>query len=220
MSYAKMHRPPSPMSRNESELADRSGRQLQTMGSEDNPVKKLQLLCLSTGATGILVLGRMLRKRDEDGNKNLNLDKFIESIRDTGMDISVSDATKVFEYFDPNGEGTINIDELLDHVRPVMSDSRIKVVENCFKKLDKNNDGHVTVKNLRSVFSIKNSSRYISGEDDEEAMFQKFLAHFDEDQTEDGIVTREEFLNYYAGVSASIDNDCYFDLMMRNAYKL
>jgi hypothetical protein len=36
----------------------------------------------------------------------------------------------------------------------------------------------------------------------------------------DGQVTLDEFIEYYNYVSASIDNDNYFELMMNNAWRL
>lgn len=39
-------------------------------------------------------------------------------------------------------------------------------------------------------------------------------------QDKDGIVTLDEFIDYYQDVSASIDDDGYFEHMMRSAWKL
>ena len=52
------------------------------------------------------------------------------------------------------------------------------------------------------------------------SLFTLVVANFDDPQNKDDTVTKEEFFSYYAGISASIDNDAYFALMMENAWKL
>ena len=52
-----------------------------------------------------------------------------------------------------------------------------------------------------------------------EEVFVEFLASFG-DKNGDGVITREEWSDYYAAVSANIDNDEHFCLLMRNAWKL
>ena len=48
----------------------------------------------------------------------------------------------------------------------------------------------------------------------------EFLHTFDVGGEVDGKVTKQEFENYYSNISASIDNDDYFELMIRNAWHI
>ncbi|KAJ3604909.1 hypothetical protein NHX12_026960 [Muraenolepis orangiensis] len=89
-----------------------------------------------------------------------------------------------------------------------------------FRKLDKTGDGIITIEDLKGVYNVKHHPKFQNGELTEDQIFRIFLDSFDSPNDKDGKVTKEEFLNYYCGVSASIDSDVYFILMMKSAWKL
>ncbi|XP_030598908.1 calcyphosine-like b isoform X2 [Archocentrus centrarchus] len=104
--------------------------------------------------------------------------------------------------------------------QPPMSNARKEVVMQAFRKLDKTGDGVITIEDLRGVYNARYHPRYQNGEWTEDQVFRMFLDSFDSPYDKDGKVTKDEFVNYYSGVSASIDSDVYFILMMKNAWKL
>ncbi|RDD39748.1 Calcyphosin-like protein [Trichoplax sp. H2] len=224
-------------SRHEAELK----RKCQTaLSKTQDPVEQLRLQCLSRGSSGIKGLGRVFRIMDDNGDKQLNFAEFKKGLRDYGVIVDDTvreilyhfkaiqeyyvrvdeDARKMFEAFDTDHSGSLDFDEFLKALRPPMSTKRKKVIFEAFRKLDKTGDSVITIDDLKGVYNPRKHKKYMNGEWTEEQVFRSFLDSFDSPDDPDGRVTHEEFLNYYSGVSASIDSDAYFDLMMRNAWKL
>lgn len=188
--------------------------------SENPSVIKLREALLKRGAASIKGLGRSFRIMDDDGSKSLNLEEFLEGMKDFKVGISPETAREVFAAFDTDGSGTLNFDEFLLNVRPPMNDARVNLVNEAFKRADKTGDGVITVADLRRVYKASEHPKYKNGEWDEDQVFKEFLKNFEEPNKADGKVTPEEFMSYYSGVSASVDNDAYFSLMMQNSWKI
>ncbi|XP_062509566.1 calcyphosin-like protein isoform X2 [Corticium candelabrum] len=157
---------------------------------------------------------------DDDGNKKLDYNEFQKGIFDYGLNLEPEEVRAMFNQFDSDKSGTLDFDEFLKALRPPMSKARKDLIIRAFHKLDRSGDGVVTIEDLKGVYDASKHAKYKNGEWTEEQVFRSFLDSFDTPNEADGKVTREEFTNYYSGVSASIDSDAYFDLMMRSAWKL
>jgi Ca2+-binding EF-hand superfamily protein len=92
--------------------------------------------------------------------------------------------------------------------------------------MDKDGNGFIDINDLRGVYTASKHPDVISGKKTEQQVLQEFLETFEihhnirNNNAPDHIVTREEFEEYYANVSASIDTDEYFFAMMNSTWNL
>ncbi|XP_037981418.1 calcyphosin-like protein [Motacilla alba alba] len=203
--------------RHDREMAINAKKSLSTITS---PLERLRLHCLAKGSAGIKGLGRAFRIIDGNNSRTLDFNEFLRGLRHYAVMINKEEAQELFQIFDKDGSGTIDFDEFLDTLRPPMSNARKEIVMQAFQKLDKTGDGVITIEDLRGMYNAKYHPKYLNGDWTEDQVFRAFLDSFDSPYDKDGKVTTEEFMNYYAGVSASIDTDVYFIIMMKNAWKL
>ena len=77
----------------------------------------------------------------------------------------------------------------------------------------------ITSSDLATVFDCSKHPKVRSGEMTKEEVFVEFLACFG-DKNRDGTITCAEWNDYYAAVSASVDNDDHFCELMKAAWKM
>ncbi len=107
-----------------------------------------------------------------------------------------------------------------------MNAFRKTLVDKAFDRLDIDHSGVVDSSDIKGMYNPSKHPAVMEGRKTEDQVLQEFLETFElhhnirAKQEKDYKVTREEFHEYYNNISASIDNDEYFEVMMTNAWNL
>jgi hypothetical protein len=72
---------------------------------------------------------------------------------------------------------------------------------------------------LRGVYNCDFHPKVQSGEMTEDQALIEFLSNFN-DRNRDGKISKDEWNEYYAAISSSIDNDEHFIQLMKTAWRM
>lgn len=163
---------------------------------------------------------------DDNNSRSLDLYEFTKAMKDYMLGFSDSEIRQLYAYFDYDRSGSVDYDEFLRSLRGPMNPQRKKLVAQAYGKLDRDGNGWIDINDIKGVYSAKTHPDVLSGKKSEEQILLEFLETFETHHSirnngaPDHVVTKEEFEEYYNNISASIDNDEYFQLMMNNAWKI
>ena len=183
-------------------------------------VEKIKAEMKKRGSIGFIGLQRKFRSMDDDGSKSLSVAEFKKALKEMNIGLADSEIRLLFDHFDADHNGSINFEEFIQGVRDPLNDRRLLLVQAAFKVLDKDGSNIIDAADIASAYDASKHPDVIAGRKTSEEVLTEFLETFDVGGVHDGKVTLEEFTNYYTNIGANIDNDDYFELMIRNAWHI
>ena len=147
----------------------------------------------------------------------LNREEFAAVLGAFGLGVSPKEVELIFRAFDANNDGSISYDEFMGELRGELHGQRLATVRKAFDRVDARGAGRVPLSEISRAFNAHADQRVVNGDMSAAQAVQEFMSTFDfEDQ--EGWVSWHEFLEYYTCVSATIDNDSVFTLMVWNTW--
>eukprot|EP00993_Chasmostoma_nieuportense_P000132 NODE_111_length_3104_cov_31.401747_g104_i0.p1 GENE.NODE_111_length_3104_cov_31.401747_g104_i0~~NODE_111_length_3104_cov_31.401747_g104_i0.p1 ORF type:complete len:998 (+),score=309.42 NODE_111_length_3104_cov_31.401747_g104_i0:59-2995(+) len=170
------------------------------------------------GSGGFRGLTRVLKIMDDNGNRRLDAQEFRNGLQTYGLDFSPADMQAIMQAFDRDGSGFVDVTEFIRLVRGPMPSTRERLVRQAYGLLDTNGDQSVTMGEIAQLYDVSQHPAVVSKKMTPAQALQEFVSGWDVDGNH--CVSFEEFLDYYGDISAGIDDDVYFELMMRNAWHI
>ena len=202
--------------------------QNENIEKEISPIDIFRTAIKKRGIRGIMAMRRAFMIADENDSKTLSLPEFIKFCHDYRMPITGKEINILFEEFDTNKNGQINYEEFISAFTGDMCERRKRLITILFETFDKNRKGFVDLDDIRNAYNPINHPDVLSGKRTEDEVLAEFLDnlqyHFSllksDKEQENNKINFEEFLEFFNYISAGIEDDEYFESVIRGGFNL
>jgi Ca2+-binding EF-hand superfamily protein len=179
--------------------------------------EKFMKVVFSRSGGGILGLARNFRIIDSDHSGQLTLAEFKNAMTKFRVGLNAQEIEILFNHYDRDHSGTLAFDEFLKGLRAKLSDQRRALAEQAFIAMDSNGSGEIDFEDLKDKYDVSHHPKVRSGDWTKKQAIDEFIKNFEGDKGDgNSVTTKQEWMDYHAGLSANVDTDDEFGIMMAN----
>lgn len=198
-----------------------------TLNKGENALLKVKQKLISRGIRGLLQIATNFVDVDENNTNSIYLDEFINVLKNSRLGLIEGEMIQIFKLFEKDKSNTIEYHEFIIAIRGEMSEQRKHIVEEIYKHIQHSlQNDNITINNLINVFNSEKHPDVISLKKNEDEIIQELIdtLHMNRyyiygtSYNEDNGVTIEEFIEYYEYISMLINDDNYFNNIIRDVW--
>lgn len=152
-------------------------------------------------------------------SNGLMFDDLKQKLHEHHLYMNDKDIRRVLRLWDRDGNDTLNFDDFLIGIKGKLNTARREKVGEAFNILDEDRSGTIEFAEIKSKYNAKSHPDVKLGKKTEDQVLAEFVKVYEGDRSNgDNQITKDEFEEYYRGLSANIESDRMFIGMMNRSW--
>ena len=192
-------------------------------------IKKLRNLLANRGMKSIFIIQRMLYIYDKNQSGEIPFEKLCDIFEIYNINIAREEIFEFFEFLDKEHKGLIKYNDLIMILINNINEDRIILIQNLFDKIRKGKE-YILLNDIKKYFNPekypdvleqkKTSDEIAFDFIDSLEIFKEYNINLKNESIINGIMTYNDFENYFKEISLSIIDDKIFDYIINFCWEV
>eukprot|EP00796_Vickermania_ingenoplastis_P007324 gene7324-5160_t len=184
-------------------------------------VERTKRQLLQCGPNAVRLFSRALNLDSDFGGTKVDKDTFRRAVETSGIPLTEEEIDSIFTRLDRTGSSAaIDPTEFIAALRYDFSALRGTWLQRTWRCFNKDRRGNAKLSDVRSLFQPQGHPAVLRGTRDAADVQREFFAAFNESTNPNGMVSRQDFEQYYGAISCTVFDDETYLATLRGCWPI